>query len=68
MGSVRSRRRRLLFDAAEVERGGRGRERLIRAVVDVHQAEVEIFTIVSAVSGFVVILEPIGADDIRGFD
>ena len=35
--------------------------------MDVHQAEVEIFTIVAAVSGFVVILEPVGTDDVRDF-
>ena len=36
--------------------------------MDVHQAEVEIFSIVAAVGRLVVILEPICADDVRDFE
>ena len=35
--------------------------------MDVHQAEVEILAIKPAVGRFVVILEPVGADDVRAF-
>src|SRR5262245_51491177 len=62
---VRAREDWLLFEASNVKPGGGFRQRLIWAVVDVHQAEVEVFTIIAAVSGFVVILKPVGSDHVR---
>src|SRR5207249_8629862 len=40
---------------------------LRRSVVNVHEAEIKIFTVVATVSGFIVVLEPIGPDDVRNF-
>src|SRR5207249_3225107 len=65
---VRSRKRKLLFETGEVEGGGSSRERLVRTVMDVHQAKIEIFAIISAMSWFVIVLEPVGADDVPGFE
>src|SRR3954469_22571204 len=57
----------LLLEADHVE-SSRGRsQRFVRAVVNVHKAEVEILAVVSAVCWLVVILEPVRANDVRSF-
>ena len=63
MRSVQPRHHRLVLEGDQVERASSRGERLVRPVVDVHQPEVEILTVVAAVGRLVVVLEPVGADD-----
>ena len=62
---VRPRRRTLVFHCIKVQRRSSRCEQLVWPISYVHQTKIEILAVVTTIGGFIIILKPVGADDIR---